>query len=532
MTTAIKRRRGTTTQHSTFTGLEGEITIDTTKDTAVVHDGATAGGRPLLREDLANNAEVVTKTGTQTLTNKALNGTLGATTPSTVVATSVNSTTGITNTASGGTSAVGITNTSSAISYITSNGAATSGAGGVFSAQRGGTALGWFATASFLENSNNSTDVGIGASTGGSVKLYTNNSSTASATIDSSGNVGIGVTPSAWATYKATQVGWSALAGYAGADTAVFSNAFYDGGYKYIGNGFASQYRQINSSHQFFIAPSGTAGNAITFTQAMTLDASGNLGIGTTSSSARLAITTVPTTSTPNIQFAGNNGGGTVQNLSGLQYYHNLSSGLVDSTFVYGNTTNSYFAIGRHNGTAYAEQLRLHNSGGVSIGNTTDAGATNLSVTGTGKFGTTVAVGAATPSASGAGITFPATQSASTDANTLDDYEEGTWTPNQSAGLTVVGAFSSAGTYTKVGRLVTVGGKIAGATSIALAAAGEISSNLPFTTLYATHDFYMGSSTNANNTISSSCLSYSTSLYGTTAIAATAAIYFTVTYMV
>lgn len=70
MTTAIKRRRGTTTQHSTFTGLEGEITIDTTKDTAVVHDGATAGGRPLLREDLANNTEVVTKTGTQTLTNK------------------------------------------------------------------------------------------------------------------------------------------------------------------------------------------------------------------------------------------------------------------------------------------------------------------------------------------------------------------------------------------------------------------------------------------------------------------------------
>ena len=72
MTTAIKRRRGTTTQHSTFTGLEGEITIDTTKDTAVVHDGLTAGGLPLLREDLANNTEVVTKTGTQTLTNKTL----------------------------------------------------------------------------------------------------------------------------------------------------------------------------------------------------------------------------------------------------------------------------------------------------------------------------------------------------------------------------------------------------------------------------------------------------------------------------
>jgi hypothetical protein len=40
-----------------------------------------------------------------------------------------------------------------------------------------------------------------------------------------------------------------------------------------------------------------------------------------------------------------------------------------------------------------------------------------------------IGIGGATPSASGTGITFPATASASTDANTLDDYEEGTWTP-------------------------------------------------------------------------------------------------------
>lgn len=67
-------------------------------------------------------------------------------------------------------------------------------------------------------------------------------------------------------------------------------------------------------------------------------------------------------------------------------------------------------------------------------------------------------VGNATPSTSGAGITFPATQSASTDANTLDDYEEGSWTP------TIKGA-SSAGTstysvqtgkYIKIGTLVFV----------------------------------------------------------------------------
>jgi len=67
---------------------------------------------------------------------------------------------------------------------------------------------------------------------------------------------------------------------------------------------------------------------------------------------------------------------------------------------------------------------------------------------------TTIGVGGATPSTSGAGITFPATQSASSNANTLDDYEEGTWTPNVSN--SGAGSWStSAGTYTKIGRLVT-----------------------------------------------------------------------------
>ena len=54
MAKLLKLRRGTTSQHSSFTGAEGEVTVDTTKDTAVVHDGSTTGGRPLLREDLDN----------------------------------------------------------------------------------------------------------------------------------------------------------------------------------------------------------------------------------------------------------------------------------------------------------------------------------------------------------------------------------------------------------------------------------------------------------------------------------------------
>ena len=54
MAKLLKLRRGTTSQHSSFTGAEGEVTIDTTKDTAVVHDGSQAGGRPLAREDMSN----------------------------------------------------------------------------------------------------------------------------------------------------------------------------------------------------------------------------------------------------------------------------------------------------------------------------------------------------------------------------------------------------------------------------------------------------------------------------------------------
>jgi len=54
MATELKLRRGTTTQHATFTGAEAEVTVDTDKDTVVVHDGATAGGYALAREDGSN----------------------------------------------------------------------------------------------------------------------------------------------------------------------------------------------------------------------------------------------------------------------------------------------------------------------------------------------------------------------------------------------------------------------------------------------------------------------------------------------
>ena len=54
MAKLLKLRRGTTTQHGSFTGAEGEVTIDTDKEVPVVHDGSTAGGHPVAAEDMAN----------------------------------------------------------------------------------------------------------------------------------------------------------------------------------------------------------------------------------------------------------------------------------------------------------------------------------------------------------------------------------------------------------------------------------------------------------------------------------------------
>lgn len=56
MATQVQFRRGTTLQTSSFTGASGEVTVDTSKNTCVVHDGATAGGFPLLRQDGTNSS--------------------------------------------------------------------------------------------------------------------------------------------------------------------------------------------------------------------------------------------------------------------------------------------------------------------------------------------------------------------------------------------------------------------------------------------------------------------------------------------
>ena len=76
MAKLLKLRRGTTSQHSSFTGAEGEVTVDTDKETLVVHDGSTAGGHPVAAEDMANvsSASIAGRLGTDSIATSKIAG--------------------------------------------------------------------------------------------------------------------------------------------------------------------------------------------------------------------------------------------------------------------------------------------------------------------------------------------------------------------------------------------------------------------------------------------------------------------------
>jgi hypothetical protein len=108
-------------------------------------------------------------------------------------------------------------------------------------------------------------------------------------------------------------------------------------------------------------------------------------------------------------------------------------------------------------GTEYA-RIQSDNTSSLQFG-AGSTGATKMTLTSNGVL----ALSGASTSATGVGITFPATQSASTDVNTLDDYEEGSWTPGISFGNGTTGITynaSTAGFYRKVGSLVMLTGYV------------------------------------------------------------------------
>jgi hypothetical protein len=138
-----------------------------------------------------------------------------------------------------------------------------------------------------------------GSNWGGSLTFSTNDDSAEAALVermrlDSRGNLGLGVTPSAWySTIKAFQVGtgglWSLTSGN---NTTVGSNVYVEASAAnslYLTNGYATRYQQLDGQHRWSTAASGTAGDAISFTQAATLTADGNYVVGDTTSNFRIA---------------------------------------------------------------------------------------------------------------------------------------------------------------------------------------------------------------------------------------------------
>jgi len=477
-------------------------------------------------------------------------------------------------------------------------GVGNAGGLGLYTAATDTNARNWYLVA----NSNSYGDlvIKVGASQGADPT-----SGTSVATFSSSGNLGLGVTPSAWSSQaKAIQLGayagfYQNASGLTAASFNSFQNTSNTDTYRVSANP-ATKY-ELGGGHAWYVAPSGTAGNAITFTQAMTLDASGNLGVGTTSPSFKLDVNgtfglgtgqtgnigvfgantatgdtyfrlrntagafdigtsatghylygqgslplqfftnateraridssgnllvgtttaggrlTVATTtavdatltlkaelanyaSVLNIEAQNDNGAiynYIASNTTGVTQHWKISGGAANNTMAFstGGTERARITSGGNfiinNGSTVLDTALLTVNCTAGTGNTTPL-SLRVGVDSDGYTAQTfrnqsgiqggIACNTTSISMSGvSGITFKATQVASADANTLDDYEEGTFTPT-AVGATIAGATTytlQQGTYTKIGRQVTLSVRLSWS---AMTGIGELTfGGFPFT---------------------------------------------------
>jgi hypothetical protein len=203
-----------------------------------------------------------------------------------------------------------------------------------------------------------------------------------SALVFDGSNLGLGVTPSAWdSVVKVLELNNGV---YYGAQTDS-EPVLYTGANNYYGTGAfrykvsskaATRYQQDSGIHKWYNAPSGTAGNAITFTQAMTLDASGNWILGGTSANGRARIVGAASTdSILNLETSTNNYASGIQlnalNANGASYnYISSKYGSTENWYIGGNGVDQTLVFK----TAGTERARIDSSGDLLVGATSSTG--------------------------------------------------------------------------------------------------------------------------------------------------------------
>jgi len=200
--------------------------------------------------------------------------------------------------------------------------------------------------------------------------------------LDSSGNLGLGVTPSAWGSPLLgaieMQKGTALTSSSSFPIAYLFANTYYNGTnfiYKTSAYGAYYSVNGGNGQHQWFNAASGTAGNAITFTQAMTLDASGNLGVGTTSPNNRIYAQVTSSTAYSS-GVTGNgltlyNSSATTGQYVGITFNGEPTSGNGGLATIMGTTTgsgNMDLVFSTRGSSTLAERARIDSSGNFGIG--------------------------------------------------------------------------------------------------------------------------------------------------------------------